>query len=121
MLILDILDDWIPASVIVDLVAITWGIDNVQSQSHSVFLDNVGDSLDFGSGANWLIRSHTTLRVDEVRCEDGVDQGRFAQTRLTNADNVELETSLQQLLLDLGGDAVETDVAPGEDRILRHD
>ena len=101
MLILDILDDWIPAtklvsfclhevswdipSVIVDLVAITWGIDNVQSQSHSVFLDNVGDSLDFGSGANWLIRSHTTLRVDEVRCEDGVDQGRFAQTRLTCA------------------------------------
>lgn len=33
---------------------------------------------------------------------------------LTNADHVELETSLQELALDLGGDAVETDMAVGE-------
>lgn len=35
--------------------------------------------------------------------------------QLTNADDVELETTLQQLLLNLRSDAVETDVALGED------
>ena len=37
--------------------------------------------------------------------------------RLTNANNIELETALQELLLDLGGDAVETDMALGEDAL----
>lgn len=39
--------------------------------------------------------------------------------QLTNANNIELETPLQELLLDLGGDAVETDVALGEDALRR--
>lgn len=34
---------------------------------------------------------------------------------LTNANNIELETTLEKLLLDLLGDAVETDVAFGID------
>ena len=34
----------------------------------------------------------------------------------TNADDIELKAALEQLLLNLGGDAVETDVALGEDR-----
>jgi hypothetical protein len=33
----------------------------------------------------------------------------------TNTHDVELESALQQLALDLGGDAVETDMAVGED------
>lgn len=33
----------------------------------------------------------------------------------TNTHDIELETTLQQLPLDLGGDAVETDMAVGED------
>jgi hypothetical protein len=33
--------------------------------------------------------------------------------RLTDTDDVELETTLQELALDLGGDAVETDMALG--------
>lgn len=33
----------------------------------------------------------------------------------TNTHNIELETTLQQLPLNLGGDTVETDVAVGED------
>ena len=37
--------------------------------------------------------------------------------QLTNADNVELKAALQELLLDLGSDAVETDVALGEDTL----
>ena len=34
------------------------------------------------------------------------------QAALTNADNIELETALQELLLNLRCDAVETNVAP---------
>jgi hypothetical protein len=56
-----------------------------------------------------------------VRGEDGVDEGRLAQTGLTDTDDIELEAALQELLLNLVGDAVETDVALGEDgrRLLR--
>ena len=35
----------------------------------------------------------------------------------TDADDVELEAALQELLLDLGGNTVETDVALGEDAL----
>jgi hypothetical protein len=41
VLVLDVLDDWIPASVVVDLITITWGINNVQPQTNSIFLDDV--------------------------------------------------------------------------------
>jgi hypothetical protein len=41
--------------------------------------------------------------------------------RLTNADDIELETALQKLLLNLLCDAVESDMTSGEDGIpLRH-
>lgn len=40
--------------------------------------------------------------------------------RLTNADDVELETTLEELALDLAGDAVETNVALGVDGRRRH-
>ena len=39
---------------------------------------------------------------------------RNASDVRTDDDHVELETTLQELVLDLGGDAVETDVALGE-------
>ena len=39
--------------------------------------------------------------------------------RLTDTDNIELETSLQQLPLDLVRDAVEADMALWEDGLLR--
>lgn len=39
-------------------------------------------------------------------------------SRLTDADDVELKAALQQLLLDLVGDAVEADVALGVHRRL---
>lgn len=67
--------------------------------------------------------------------ENGVDQSGFPQSRLawsgsleelvamrggrehTNTDDIELEASLEQLLLNLLGDAVETNVASREDSI----
>jgi hypothetical protein len=39
--------------------------------------------------------------------------------RLTNADDVELEPPLDELLLNLLGDAIEANVALGVDRLLR--
>jgi hypothetical protein len=38
---------------------------------------------------------------------------------LTNTDDVELETTLQELLLNLRSDAVETDMALGVDSVGR--
>lgn len=75
MLVLDILDNGVPAAVVVDQVAITGGIDNVEPQPNAVLLNDVGNALNLGGRANSLIRLQTTLGVDEVRSEDGVDQG----------------------------------------------
>lgn len=96
--------------------------------------------MNLGGAANGLGRGKTALGVNEVGCEDGVDQGGFAQASLscevelqlascteaevqwiwrwhTNTDDVELETSLQELLLNLRGDAVETDMVLGKHRL----
>lgn len=45
------------------------------------------------------------------------------ETTRTDTDDIELEAALKELALDLGGDAVEADVAVGDDRVLhgRHD
>lgn len=83
VLVLDVLDDWVPASVVVYLVAVTRGIDNVQAESHAILLDNVRHGLDLGRRADWLIWGETSLRIDEVRCEDGVDESRLSETGLT--------------------------------------
>ena len=52
-------------------------------------------------------------RVNAVRLSRASSRPR--QSRLTDADDVELEPALQELALDLRGDAVETDVALGVD------
>ena len=41
VLILDVLDNWVPASVVVDLITIARGIHNVQPQTDAIFLDDV--------------------------------------------------------------------------------
>lgn len=47
--------------------------------------------------------------------EDASRPAAQARTSHTNADDIELEATLQKLLLDLRSDAVETDMASGED------
>ena len=66
MLILNVLDDWVPASIVVNLVAITWSIHNVQPQADTVFFDDMGDGLDFGCGSYGFVRSKSSFRVDQV-------------------------------------------------------
>ncbi len=43
--------------------------------------------------------------------------GKKLRRQLTDTDDIELETSLQQLLLDLLGDAIKTNMASREDRV----
>ena len=79
MLVLDILDDRVPAPIIVDQIAIARGIDNVQAKSDTVLLDDMGNRVNLSSRSNDFFRLQSTLRLDEVGCEDSVDQGRLAQ------------------------------------------
>lgn len=41
------------------------------------------NGLNLGGGAHGLIGGKTTLGVDQVGCEDGVDQSRFTQASLS--------------------------------------
>jgi hypothetical protein len=82
VLILDVLDDGVPAAVVVDEVTVAGGVDDVEPQTDAVLLDDVGDALDLGGRADGLIGLEATLGVDEVRRKDGVDEGRLAESRL---------------------------------------
>lgn len=96
------------------------------------------DGLDFGCLSNWLIMFHATLGLHQVRRKDSIDESALAQPGLTctpaneikstrvvkispsqpikegptrtDSDDIELETPLQELVLNLVGDGVETDV-----------
>lgn len=109
----------------------------------------VRNGLDLGSRTDGLVGSQTTLGIDQVRGEDGVNQSRLSKTgltylphknprsvkfsrshsekggpitayiSLTNTHHVELETALQQLPLNLRSNTVETDMAAREDSSRR--
>lgn len=137
VLVLDVLDNGVPAALVVDQIAVTGGVDDVETQTHAVLLDDVRDGVDVGGAANLLVGLEATLAVHEVRGEEGVNERRLAETglacmfalviarlvshriKLTNADDVELETPLHRLPLNLLGDAVETDIAVREDGLRR--
>ena len=61
VLVLDVLDDWVPASLVVDLVTVPRGINNVQPQADTIFLDDVRHSLDLSGRTHWLIGSESSL------------------------------------------------------------
>lgn len=82
MLILDVLDDGVPAAVVVNQITIARRVNDVQSKTHTVLLDDVGNRVNLGGGADRLVGHHSTLRVDQMRRENSVDQGRFAQSSL---------------------------------------
>lgn len=69
VLILDVLDDGVPTAVVVDKVAVTGSIDNVESESDTVLLNVVRNGLDLSGLADRLVGLEATLRVDQVRSE----------------------------------------------------
>jgi hypothetical protein len=81
-------------SVVVDLITVSRCVNNVEPKTNAIFLDDywwplgnwvaqtirrvaptMGDGLDLCSRANGFVGSQTTLGVDQMRSEDGVNQG----------------------------------------------
>lgn len=89
VLILDVFDNGVPASVVVDEISVSRGIDNVHLEADAVLLDDVGNGVDLGGLADGLIGLETTLGFEKVGGEDGVDQGRLAQTSLSYIEGVQ--------------------------------
>jgi len=83
VLVLDVLHNRVPATVVVDKIAITGRVNNVEPQTNIVLLDNVRDRLDIGGLADRLVGGEAALRVDEMGRKDGVDQGRLAEAGLS--------------------------------------
>jgi hypothetical protein len=99
------------------------------------------DWMNFRRLPDLLIRSEAAFRINQVRREERVNQRRLSQTSLTcatkrrerqkppdvygswfqrhlggahtNDNNVELETSFQELVLNLTRDGLETNVGVG--------
>jgi hypothetical protein len=82
VLVLDVLDDGVPAALVVDEVAVAGGVDNIETQAHSILLDDVRDGLDFGGAADGLVGLQASLAVHQVRGKDCVDEGGFAESSL---------------------------------------
>lgn len=83
VLVLDVLDNGVPAALVVDQVAVAGRVNNVESQAHAVLLNRVRDGLNLRGLADGLVGEHATLALHEVRSEDGVDECRLAETGLT--------------------------------------
>jgi len=123
VLVLDVFDDGVPAVIVVDLVAVSGRVNDVQPQPDAVFHDNMRDGVNFRRLPDLLIRSEPAFRINQVRREERVNQRRLSQTSLTDDDNIELETSFQELMLNLTRDCLETNVGVGTNLImlcLRH-
>ena len=69
------------------------------------------DSLNFRCLSNRFVMFQATLRINQVRGEDCVDESALAQPCLPDDNDIELEPTLEELMLDLAGDGVEADVA----------
>ena len=82
VLVLDILDDGIPAAVVVNEIAVSGSVNNVKSEAHTVLLNNVGHGVDLGGGSDGLVGEHASLGVNEVRREHGVDESGLSETSL---------------------------------------
>lgn len=78
VLIFDVLDDGVPAAVVVDEVAVAGCVDDIEAEAHAVFLDDVGDGVDLGGAADGLVRGHAAFAVYEVGGKDCVDESGFA-------------------------------------------
>jgi len=113
VLVLDVFDDRIPAIIIVYLITVSGRVNDVQPQPHTIFHDDMRDGMDFRRLPDLLICSEPAFRIDQVRREERINQRRLPQTSLTNDNDIELETSFQELVFNLTRDCLETDVGVG--------
>jgi hypothetical protein len=94
VLILDVLDDWVPAILVVDLVSVTGSVNDVKAEANAVLgndcndqkrvtleLPGAGekgfptmrDGMNLSGLSDWFISLETTLGVNKVRSKDRVD------------------------------------------------
>lgn len=79
----DIFHDTIPASLIVDLIPVSRCVDDVQLELHAILQDCMRLRVDLGCRSRLMSGLEAALGLDEVRCEEGIDQCGLAQTSLT--------------------------------------
>ena len=82
VLVLDVLDDGVPAAVVVDEVAVAGRVDDIETEAHAVLFNDVGNGVDFGGVSDGLVGRQAAFGFDEVGGEDGVDEGTLAETGL---------------------------------------
>ena len=77
-----VLDDGLPAALVVDLVPVAGRVDDVELEPDAVLGDDVRLLVDLGRLPDRALVVEPSLRVDEVRREQRVDQGRLAEPAL---------------------------------------
>jgi hypothetical protein len=115
VLVLNVLDNRVPAVLVVNLVSVARCVDNVKSEPDTIFDDNMGFALDFSCLPDCLLRVEPALGLNQMGRENGVNQSRFSQSSRADDYNVELETPLEQLVLDLLGNGVESNIGISPD------
>ena len=95
----------------------------------------MGLGHNFGSLTDGFITFEPPLGINKVRRKDGIDESGFSEAsltylkrislglavaeeekkKLTDNDDIKLETALKQFVLNLAGNGVETDVRSGAD------
>lgn len=66
VLVLDVFDDWVPAAVVVHEVAVAGSVYDIEAETNTILLDDVGDWVDLGGLADRFGGREATLGVDKV-------------------------------------------------------
>lgn len=103
---IDIVDDCLKRIVLVDLIAIADSVADGQLQTNGLLLQLISVRLEL----NIRQRMRTGHRL-EAGVEQCVHQGGLAETRFTDAHDVEHEPILDALVDQLIGQTVEADMA----------
>lgn len=82
VLVLDVLDNRVPAAVVVDQVTVARGINNVEPKANAILFDDVGYRVDLGGRSDDFLGHKTTLGLDKVGGEDGIDESRLSEASL---------------------------------------
>jgi hypothetical protein len=109
---LDVVDDRAPRLVIVDKVTKAGRVHHSKTKTNTGLLDVGADRLNRdGLGDDVHAGALAFPRRVERRVEEGVDQGRLAETGLANNHNIEIETLTDTLTVPLVGEVGETNVS----------
>lgn len=75
---LDVLDDGLPAVVVVDEISVTWSVDDGETKTDAILLDVGTLRLDGYRLRSLLVRRWDFLFGIQTVIEEGIDQGRLA-------------------------------------------